>query len=180
MSDKKIRFATVWMDGCSGCHMSFLDMDEKLLELANSIDVVCSPYVDVKEYPQDVDLVIIEGAISSVEDEEKIKKIRKNTKLVMSFGDCAVTGNVTALRNIHGLEAAFHRAYHENATINNSTPNVDLPEQLEHVRPLNEVIHVDIFLPGCPPPATAIYSILKDLIEGKELDFANYNTRFGR
>ena len=178
--NKKIKFATVWMDGCSGCHMSFLDMDEKLIDIANHVEVVCSPYVDVKEYPEGVDLVIIEGAISSEEDEEKIKKIRKRSKLVMSFGDCAVTGNVTALRNIHGLEACFQRAYYENATLNQSTPSVDLPVQLEHVRPLNEVIKVDIFLPGCPPPATSIYAILKDLIDGKELDFAAYNTRFGR
>ncbi len=176
----KIKFATVWMDGCSGCHMSFLDMDEKLLELAEHIEVVCSPYVDVKEYPEGVDLVIVEGAISSEEDEKKIKKIRARTKLVMSFGDCAVTGNVTALRNIPGLEACFDRAYHENVTANPVTPSVDLPVQLEHVRPLNEVIKVDIFLPGCPPPATSIYMILRDLCEGKELDFAAYNTRFGR
>lgn len=176
----KIKFATVWMDGCSGCHMSFLDMDEKLLELAEFIEVVCSPYVDIKEFPEGVDLVIIEGAISSEEDEIKIKKIRKRSKLVMSFGDCAVTGNVTALRNIPGLEACFHKAYIEMANVNNSIPSVDLPVQLEHVRPLNEVIKVDIFLPGCPPPATSIYGILKDLIQGNELDFAAYNTRFGR
>jgi len=176
----KIRFATVWMDGCSGCHMSFLDMDEKILELAQYIDVVCSPYIDVKEFPENVDLVIVEGAISSEEDEKKIKKIRKRSKLVMSFGDCAVTGNITALRNIPGLEACFQRAYHENATLNQVTPSVDLPRQLEHVRPLNEVVKVDIFLPGCPPPATSIYAILSDLIHGNELDFAKYNTRFGR
>jgi NAD-reducing hydrogenase small subunit len=176
----KIKFATVWMDGCSGCHMSFLDMDEKLLELAEFIEVVCSPYIDVKEFPEGVDLVIVEGAISSEEDEIKIKKIRKRSKLVMSFGDCAVTGNVTALRNIPGLDACLHKAYIENANENNSIPSVDLPVQLEHVRPLNEVIKVDIFLPGCPPPATSIYGILKDLIQGNELDFAAYNTRFGR
>jgi NAD-reducing hydrogenase small subunit len=176
----KIKFATVWLDGCSGCHMSFLDMDEKLLEIAEYIDVVCTPYIDVKEFPEGVDLVLVEGAVSSEEDEEKIKKIRKNSKLIMSFGDCAVTGNITALRNIPGLEAAFERAYHENVTCNPGTPSQSLPVQLQHVRPLNEVVKIDIFLPGCPPPATSIYAILKDLVEGKELDFAAYNTRFGR
>lgn len=90
----KIRLATIWLDGCSGCHMSFLDMDERLIELAPYFEVVYSPYVDTKEFPQNVDLTIVEGALSSDHDLEMIKKIRANSKLILALGDCAITGNI--------------------------------------------------------------------------------------
>src|ERR1700759_4344261 len=93
----KTRVATVWMDGCSGCHMSFLDMDERLLALANDIEVVYSPLVDQKEFPPDVDVTLVEGSISSVEDLEKIQHFRSRTKLLVSLGDCAVTANVPSM-----------------------------------------------------------------------------------
>ena len=85
MSKKKL--ATVWLDGCSGCHMSFLDMDERLIELAGKIDLVYSPLVDTKEFPTDVDIALIEGAVSSEEDLHKIQMIRDRTKTLVSFGD---------------------------------------------------------------------------------------------
>jgi NAD-reducing hydrogenase small subunit len=161
----KLKFATVWLDGCSGCHMSFLDMDEKLLELNEKVEVVCSPYVDAKEFPEGVDLVLVEGAVSSEEDIEKLKKIRKRAKKIIAFGDCAVTGNVTAMRNICGLEDAMELAYKENANITSDT--------------LNEVVHIDYFLPGCPPPAVAIEEMLFAIIEGREPNI-NHLTRFGK
>ncbi len=73
--DKK-RLATVWLDGCSGCHMSFLDMDERLLALATRVDLVYSPLVDAKEFPENVDLTLVEGAVSSEEDLHKIQIVR--------------------------------------------------------------------------------------------------------
>src|SRR6185503_16826934 len=88
----KLRLATVWLDGCSGCHMSFLDMDERLLELAELVDVVYSPIVDAKEFPETVDIALVEGAVASVDDERKIKKIRAHTKMLIAMGDCAITG----------------------------------------------------------------------------------------
>src|SRR5512133_1893237 len=97
MSKKKL--ATVWLDGCSGCHMSFLDMDERLIELAGKIELVYSPLVDVKEFPKDVDVTIVEGAVATNEDEAKIKKIRRRTKFLLALGDCGITGNVPAMRN---------------------------------------------------------------------------------
>ncbi len=176
----KLKFATVWLDGCSGCHMSFLDMDEKLLELNERVEVVCSPYVDAKEFPDGVDLVLIEGAVSSEEDKEKLKKIRRKAKKIVAFGDCAVTGNVTAMRNICGLDEALETAYVKNAAIkSDSFPSSVLPVQLEKVVPLNEVVHIDYFLPGCPPPAKAIEELLFALLDGREPDITNL-TRFGK
>ncbi|MDR1451734.1 MAG: hypothetical protein LBI57_05345 [Helicobacteraceae bacterium] len=176
----KLRFATVWLDGCSGCHMSFLDMDERLIDLASKVEVVCSPYVDAKEFPQNVDLTIVEGAVSSEEDLEKLRKVRKNSKIVLALGDCGVTGNVSAMRNLVGVEAALKCAYDELSDDNKGArPNREVPKQLERVSALHEWETIDCFLPGCPPPADAIYHILSSLIEGKEYDIFNY-TRFGK
>ncbi len=90
----KVTVATVWLDGCSACHMSLIDMDERLIELTQYIDIVYSPLVDTKEYPAMVDVAIVEGAVSSGEDLEKIKKIRAHSKILIALGDCAVAGNI--------------------------------------------------------------------------------------
>src|SRR5512141_2161527 len=94
-----IRLATAWLGGCSGCHMSFLDLNERLLDLAEAVDLVYSPSADVKEFPKDVDVTLVEGAVANTDHLELAEKIRENSKIVVSFGDCAVTGNVTSLRN---------------------------------------------------------------------------------
>ena len=107
----KLKLATVWLDGCSGCHMSFLDMDERLLELAELVDVVYSPIVDAKEFPDEVDIALVEGAVASVDDEKKIKKVRAHSKMLVAMGDCAVAGNVPSMRNPIGPEAILDRAY---------------------------------------------------------------------
>src|SRR5271157_1747836 len=118
----KVRLATVWMDGCSGCHMSLLDMDERLIDVLAQVDLVYSPLVDYKEFPENVDVVLIEGAISSVEDAEKIQKIRKRSKFLISLGDCAVTSNVPGMRNRFKIADVEHRAYIENADNNQHVP----------------------------------------------------------
>lgn len=176
---KKLRLATIWLDGCSGCHMSILDMDEKLVEIAEFVDVVYSPYVDAKEFPEGVDLTIVEGALSTDHDLEMIKKIRKNSKLILALGDCAITGNISAMKNLYGKEAVLQRGYFELADINKEYPSKTVPKLLERVIPLHEAIKVDYFLPGCPTPPDAIYKMLKALIEGKEINVHEL-TRFGK
>ena len=127
----KLKLATVWLDGCSGCHMSFLDMDERLLELAEVVDVVYSPIVDAKEFPDEVDIALVEGAVASVDDEKKIKKIRAHSKMLIAMGDCAVTGNVPSMRNPIGPEAILDRAYIENASAQQQIPCVVVPKLLQ-------------------------------------------------
>jgi NAD-reducing hydrogenase small subunit len=153
----KIRLATIWLDGCSGCHMSLLDTDERLIALAPVVDLVYGPLVDIKEFPENVDVTLVEGAISSEEDLHKIGIVRARTRILVSLGDCAVTGNVPAMR----------RAYIENAGSDPHIPRDIIPPLLPNARPVHEVAKVDVFVPGCPPSADLIYSVLSELLEGR-------------
>jgi NAD-reducing hydrogenase small subunit len=176
---EKIRFATVWLDGCSGCHMSFLDIDDKLLDLANKVDLVFSPLVDAKEFPEEVDLTLVEGAVSSNEDLRKIRDIRNRSKLLVALGDCAVTGNIPSMRNHFTVNAVLRRAYVENVTVGGKIPETDLPALLPEVKPIHEVVKVDYYLPGCPPPADTIYYLLTELLAGRT-PVLEQRTRFGK
>ena len=174
----KLRLATVWLDGCSGCHMSFLDMDEALITLSEKADLVYSPLVDTKIYPDEVDVALVEGAVSSEEDLHKIQLIRKHTKTLVSLGDCAVTANVPSMRNPFGVKAVCDRAYRENATLDAGIPDQVVPKLLDRVRPIHEVVPVDVFVPGCPPSADTIHFVLSELLEGRQPDLSS-KTRFG-
>jgi NAD-reducing hydrogenase small subunit len=177
MSEKKT-LATVWLDGCSGCHMSLLDMDERLIELSQQFDLVCSPLVDQKIFPPHVDITLIEGAIGNEEDLEKIHLIRERTRILVSLGDCAVTGNVSALRNPFGADAVLRRVYGEPAGTLAQVPKIGLPRLLNRVRPLHDYVHVDLFVPGCPPSADSIYMVLSELLAGRMPDLSGV-ARFG-
>lgn len=168
----KIRFATVWLAGCSGCHMSFLDLDEWLIELAQHVDVVYSPVgCDLKDYPENVDVCLVEGAIANEENLELARKVRQNTKILISFGDCAVTANVPAMRNMLGsADVVLKRSYIE---LGDCTPQLPhepgiVPELLDRVLPVHEVVPVDIFMPGCPPPADRIKATIEPLLKGEK------------
>ncbi len=174
----KLKLATVWLDGCSGCHMSFLDLDERILELAELVEVVYSPLVDAKEFPDHVDIALVEGAVASVDDEHKIRKIRAHTKTLVAMGDCAITGNVPSMRNPIGPEAILNRAYIENVSAQPQIPCIVVPRLLKIVRPIHEFVTVDIFLPGCPPSADTFYAALTAIVTGEPLDIPAL-TRFG-
>ncbi|HVC90088.1 MAG TPA: hypothetical protein VND66_05635 [Acidobacteriaceae bacterium] len=174
----KTRLATAWLDGCSGCHMSFLDMDERLIELSGAFDLVYSPLVDFKTFPEAVDITLVEGAVSSTDDVEKIHLIRARTRLLVAMGDCAVTGNVPAMRNAFGPDAVLRRAYFENADLQQQTPLVVVPKLLDKVRPVHEYVSVDLYLPGCPPSAATFHAVLTELLANRMPDVASL-TRFG-
>lgn len=174
----KPTLATVWLDGCSGCHMSFIDMDERLLEIAERADIVYSPLIDVKEYPEHVDFCLVEGAVSSEDDLARIKHIRAQTGTLVSLGDCAVTANVPAMRNPIGVQPLLDRAYLENVTLNPGVPNQVVPALLPMALPVHRVVTVDVFLPGCPPSADVIHQAIVDLIEGRTPHA--HTARFGR
>jgi len=163
----KATLATVWLDGCSGCHMSFLDMDERILEIIQRANLVFSPLVDRKDFPDHVDITLVEGAVSSEEDLVKIKKVRAHTKILVSLGDCAVTSNVPGMRNPFTVQSILNRAYVENVTLPHALPSTVIPVLLARARPIHEVVPVDVFVPGCPPSADLIYQILDDLLAGR-------------
>jgi len=182
MERVKPKLATVWMGGCSGCHMSFLDLDEYLLDLAGQIDLVYSPIMDIKTFPRDVDLALVEGAICNEDHLHLIYEIRQNSKGLVSFGDCAVTGNVTAMRNPLGrAEEVLRRAYIEGADVAAAVPVAPgiVPVLLDRVMPVHEVVPVDYFLPGCPPPAPRIRELLEGWLSGKPIVATGSPIKFG-
>jgi len=172
-SARRPRIATAWMGGCSGCHMSLLDLDERLIDLASRMDLVYSPIMDVKEFPRDVDAALVEGAVCNEEHLGQIRRIRERTRVLVSFGDCAVTGNVTAMRNPLRIAApVIERAYIENVDLNPRRPSEPgiVPPLLDRVLPVHQVVPVDVFLPGCPPSADLIFFVLSELVEGRKPD----------
>lgn len=178
-NNNKVTLATVWLDGCSGCHMSFLDLDERLLDLAAHVDLVYSPLVDNKSFPEMVDVTLVEGAVSSEEDLAKIRKIRAHTRVLVSLGDCAVTANVPAMRNPFPVADVLDRAYRENVQLNPQIPDQVIPKLLPQSRPVHEFVSVDVFVPGCPPHRDAIHHVVTELVAGRQPEPAQF-TRFGK
>ena len=171
MTNAKIRLATVWLAGCSGCHMSFLDLDEWLLELAERAEIVYSPVAsDIKTFPSDVDVCLVEGGVANTDNLELLHQVRANSRVLVSFGDCAITANIPGMRNmLSGADPVLRRSYLELADGSGQLPHAPgiVPELLERVLPLHEVIAVDHFLPGCPPSAERIRAFLEALLRGE-------------
>lgn len=161
------RLATAWLGGCSGCHMSFLDLDEHLIDLAGMVDLCYSPIMDIKEFPAAVDIALVEGAVANTDHLAQIRLIRSRTRILVAFGDCAVTGNVTALRNLFPLDDVLRRAYRDSDVVAGLPVGGDVPPLLDRVLRIEDVVPVDHFLPGCPPSAAVIFSFLKDLLAGR-------------
>ncbi len=177
----KARVATAWLGGCSGCHMSLLDLDERLLDLAARMDLVYGPLVDEKEFPRGTDVTLVEGAVANEDHLALVQVIRERTRVLVAFGDCAVTGNVTAMRNaLGGALPVLDRVYRDprlDAAVLPSAPGI-LPSLLDRVLPIHQVVPVDHFLPGCPPHADVIHDFLSALLYRKAPAIAD-RLRFG-
>lgn len=175
---KKIRLATAWLGGCSGCHMSFLDLDERLLDLVEKAELVYSPLADIKELPEGIDVILVEGAVANIDHVKLAEKIRSRSKIVVSFGDCAATGNVTSLRNRLDVEGLLDTVYHE-GPVKMSQEDELLPPLLPKVLPLHQVIPVDVFILGCPPDPERIWAAVTALLEGRAVALSEEMRRFG-
>jgi NAD-reducing hydrogenase small subunit len=179
---ERLKVATVWLGGCSGCHMSFLDLDEFLIDLAEQADVVYTPFMDIKSYPKGVDVVLVEGAIANEEHLGMIQEVRRNTRVLIAFGDCAVTGNVTALRNPLGsAEPVLRRSYVEQVDLQPQIPCEPgiVPVLLDRVTPVHAVVKVDFYVPGCPPPAPRIRAVLEQFLTGGPARLEGREIKFG-
>lgn len=166
----KPKVASDWLAGCAGCHMSFLDMDERIIELLKLVDLRSTPITDLKEPDEEgVDVGILEGGITNTYNEEVAIKMRERCKILVALGDCAVFGGVPAMRNFPGAEEALKRAYIETESTDESgmIPNDPELSTPVHVRPISDVVKVDVFLPGCAPSADAIFYVLSELAQGR-------------
>jgi len=174
----KIKLATVWLDGCSGCHMSLLDIDEGIVAVAKKADIVYGPLVDAQEFPEGVDVALVEGAVSSQEDLKMAQLIRKRSKMVVALGDCAVTSNVPSMRNWVPVKKLLERIYVEGVQANPGVPTEGVPALLKHAIPLHEAVKIDLHIPGCPPKADAIFHVISELLAGRKPDLTN-KVKFG-
>ena len=169
----KPKVATDWMCGCAGCHMSLLDIDERILKLLELVDLRSSPITDLKEPDEGgVDVGVLEGGINNTANESQARLMRKRCKILVSLGDCAVFGGVPAMRNFFTIEESLRRAYIETESTDSegkipSHPDIMVPTL---VRAVHEVVPVDIFVPGCPPNADIIFYVLSELAQGRKPD----------
>ena len=176
----KVRVSTVWFSGCAGCHMSLLDIDETLIDLLDRVQFFNSPLTDLKTFPEEgVDVTLIEGAVANEEHLEIAKNAREKSKIVIALGDCACTGNVPGLRNGMSADRMIEAIYGPETTSNGNLPYDVVPHLLDRVRPLHEVIPVDYFLHGCPPPAGVIAKALLALLDGKTPELVGDDLKFG-
>lgn len=164
----KKKIATVWLAGCSGCHMSLLDMDERILDVLAVADIVKSPIVDGKKLPE-VDVTVVEGAVGADEHIEEIKHIRKQSKVLVSLGDCAINGNISAMRNFYTVQDALERSYADSDT--NDAPQIPDCEDIltldKKVVPLHDIVAVDYYIPGCPPSGDMIFYVLNEILNDR-------------
>ncbi len=175
---EKVKIGTCWLDGCSGCHMSVLDVDEGIVALLKKADIVFGPLVDTQEFPEGTDVAIVEGAVSSQDDLKLAQTVRARSKVVVALGDCAVTSNVPSMRNGIPTRKLLERIYVEGATATPGVPTDGVPALQKQAVPLHDVIKVDLHVPGCPPKPNAILFVLSELLEGRMPDLGS-KLRFG-
>lgn len=169
MSNKKLRVATCSLAGCFGCHMSFLDMDETIVDLIEKIEFDRSPLTDIKEVG-DCDIGLVEGGLCNEENQHVLKQFRQHCRVLVAVGACAINGGVPAMRNHYELQDCLDESYLNGIGI--VDPQIpsdpELPALLNKVLPIQAVVDVDYFLPGCPPPAQAFIEIIQALLENRE------------
>jgi NAD-reducing hydrogenase small subunit len=166
----KPKVSSDWMCGCAGCHMSLLDMDERIIQIAELVDLRSTPITDLKEPDEEgVDVGVLEGGINNTSNEEVAHKFRKRCKILVALGDCAVFGGVPAMRNFFEIEDALRRAYVETESTDEEGMVPRDPELavMTRVRAIHEVVPVDIHVPGCPPSADVIFHVLSELAQGR-------------
>mgnify|MGYP001335042222 FL=1 len=170
MIEPKLKVATCSLAGCFGCHMSLLDLDERLFELAERIALDRSPLTDIKELGE-CDLGLIEGGVCNAENVHVLMEFRARCKILIAIGACALNGCVPAMRNQFDLKDCLEESYLRGiGLVDPQIPNdPEIPLLLDRVHPVHEVVKIDYFLPGCPPSADAIWTFVNQLLSGQPL-----------
>ena len=167
----KVTLCSDWLDVCSGCEMSLLDIDENIVELVKHVQLLSMPITDLKHPPETgCDIGILTGAVSNDHQEEVAREMRERAKVLIALGDCAVTGGICTMRNFFDVEKVLERAYVQTESTNEGSAVPRSPEIAKlnpQVRAVNQVVHVDIHIPGCPPPAKAIWFAITELLAGR-------------
>jgi len=167
---KKITVASDWLAGCAGCHMSFLDIDERIVALIEKADITATPITDLKHpSPDGVDVGILEGAVNNSTTEEVARRMRERCKILIALGDCACFGGIVTMRNFVRTEDALRRAYIETeSTVDGQIPRYEDLAVMQNARAVDQVVPVDIYIPGCAPSADAIFYVLSELLAGRK------------
>jgi NAD-reducing hydrogenase small subunit len=174
MAKKKPRLATTSLAGCFGCHMSFLDIDDRILEVFDLVDFDKSPIDDIKEFTQQCAVGLIEGGCCNEDNVEVLRDFRRHCDLLVSIGDCATMGGIPALRNMVPLNECLEEAYLTGPSVHNPSgqipDNAEIPLLLDKVYPAHEVVKIDYHLPGCPPPADTLFAALVAILSDAPID----------
>ena len=167
---RKLRIATASLAGCFGCHMSLLDLDERLLELLEKVDLDRTPLTDLKHVGPEVDIGLIEGGVCNAENVHVLREFRARCRILVAVGECAISGGVPALRNHFTLRECLETTYLDGVGVDNpQIPNdPEIPLLLSKVHPIHEVVKIDHYLPGCPPSADAFFHFLSRLAAGQD------------
>ncbi|MFB3926599.1 MAG: NADP oxidoreductase [Syntrophales bacterium] len=166
----KVKIATDWLAGCAGCHMSLLDIDERIVKLLESVEFTSSPITDLKHPPEEgVTVGILEGAISNTRNIEAAKRLRERCQILIAVGDCATFGGIVAMRNLVGTDQALKRAYLDAESVCNGVipDSPELGKPLDTVTGVDKIVKVDLFIPGCPPRPGAFFYALTELLAGR-------------
>jgi len=168
---RKLTLATTSLAGCFGCHMSLLDIDERLLDLVELYDFRASPIADFKRLTEPCDVGLVEGGCCNTHNVHVLREFRKYCRVLVSVGQCAITGGLPAMRNGIPMAELFAESYQTGPTLDNALipHDEDIPAILDRIYPCHEVVKVDAFLPGCPPPAEIIWQALTAIAEGRPI-----------
>lgn len=165
----KPKLASVWLEACAGCHMSFLDIDERIVDLIGKVDLTSTPITDIKEIPE-VDVGVIEGALGNEEEAHIAKELRAKCKILIAWGDCAVFGGINCMRNFKSVDDVLKKGYVDTiSTVNPEgvIPGGDVPALLKHAIPVDREVRVDVYVPGCPPDADTILYVFQEILQGR-------------
>lgn len=179
----KVTLASEWMEACAGCHMSILDIDARIVELLQHVEFSSSPITDLKHPPEEgVDVGILTGAVGNSHQVEVTQEMRERAKTLIALGDCAVFGGICTMRNFFSNEELLRRGYVETESTENEEGIIPDSEELgkltEKVMAVDEVAPVDVYLPGCPPSADAIWYVLTELLAGRKPVLSDENLKY--